>query len=203
VRVRFNFGSSGLLARQIGAGAPADVFFSADEGRMDALVNVGRIRLDTRRTLLSNALVIIVPEAAPAGSVVSPADLADGRVRRIALGEMQTVPAGIYAREYLQGLGLWSAIAPKVVPMENVRAALSAVGAGNADAGIVYRTDVRMSARVRVAFEVPEAEGPKIAYLVAVVEGAREEEAARAWVAYLAAQQAQEVFSRHGFGIVR
>src|SRR5437016_7861090 len=124
-KVRFNFGASSFLARQIEEGAPADIFFSADEAKMDGLEKKGLVMKETRRSRLSNSLVIVV--AAEQGAAVSiPRDLATDNVKRLALAEPKTVPAGIYAREYLQKQNLWPAVAAKVVPTENVRAALAA-----------------------------------------------------------------------------
>ena len=117
----------------------------------------------TRRSLLSNTLVIIVPTDASAAPK-SASDLTKPEYKKLALAEPQTVPAGIYAREYLQKLGLWDAVKDKVVPTENVRAALAAVESGNVEAGFVYKTDALLSKKVKVAVEISAAEGPKISY---------------------------------------
>lgn len=200
-RVVFNFGASSTLARQIEEGAPADLFFSADEAKMDALASKGLILNATRRNLLSNSLVIVVASANGA-RIQSPADLARASVKRVALGDPQAVPIGIYAREYLQKLKLWDAIKPKVVATENVRAALAAVEAGNADAGIVYKTDAAISKEVKVAFEVPIEEGPKISYPVAIVKGAKELSGARKFLVFLFSAEAGEVFRKYGFIVI-
>jgi len=127
-KLQFNFGASSTLARQIEEGAPADLFLSADEAKMDALEKEGLLLPGTRRSLLSNLLVIVV--AADANMVAkSASDLTKPEYKKIALAEPQTVPAGIYAKEYLQKRGLWDALKEKVVPTENVRAALAAVHA--------------------------------------------------------------------------
>src|ERR1700720_4726950 len=152
-KLRFNFGASSMLARQIEEGAPGDLFFSADEAKMDALEKKDLLVPGTRRSLLSNLLVIVVPADASAAPK-SAADLAKPEFKKIALAEPQTVPAGIYAREYLQKLGLWDAVKEKVVPTENVRAALAAVESGNVDVGIVYKTDSLISKKVKVAVEI-------------------------------------------------
>ena len=197
-KLRFNLGASSTLARQIKEGAPADVFLSADEAKMDDLATAGLIAGDTRRSLLSNTLVIVI-NAAGEGIVRTPADLANAAVRRIALAEPQTVPAGIYAKEYLQKLGLWKEIVGKVIPTENVRACLAAVESGNADAGIVYRTDALSSKRVTVAYAVAAADGPRISYPAAVVAGSKNAAAARKLVRYLASPEAGAIFARFGF----
>jgi molybdate transport system substrate-binding protein len=197
-KLRFNFGASSLLARQIREGAPADVFFSADEPKMDDLAAAGLILAETRRSVLSNTLVIVVVSEAGA-DIARPADLTRDAVRRLALAETSTVPAGIYAREYLQGVGLWDAVAPKVVPLENVRAAMAAVESGNAEAGIVYKTDALVSKKVRIACEVPLGEGPRISYPLAVVRNTRHGAEARRFVAHLQSPDALAVFRRFGF----
>lgn len=196
--VRFNFGASSTLAIQIKEGAPADVFFSADEAKMDNLAQAGLIAADTRRSLLSNSLVIVVNRDSRS-TISSPADLARTGVGRLALAEPRTVPAGIYAKEYLQKLGLWEKVADKVIPTENVRACLAAVASGNVDAGIVYKTDALTSPAVKIAYEVPAAAGPRISYPVAVVRGSDNLEAARQFVTFLASPAARAIFARFGF----
>ncbi len=197
-QVQLNLAASSALARQLKEGASADVFFSADETKMDELAKAGLLAVDTRRTLLGNTLVVVV-NAERGAPVTAAPDLAGEYIRRLALAEPATVPAGIYAKAWLGRAGLWSAVEKKVVGTENVRACLAAVEAGNADAGIVYKTDALISKMVKIAFEVPASEGPKIAYPVAVLQGARHREAARRYVDYLASPMAAAVFSKHGF----
>ena len=197
-KVLLNLGASSTLARQIQEGAPADVFLSADEAKMDVLEKGGLILPGTRRSVLSNTLVVVVPLDS-ALRIASPADLAGPRVRAIALAEPQTVPAGIYAKQYLRGLKLWSKVIDRVIPTENVRGALAAVASGNVDAGIVYKTDAAISKQVRVAFEVPVAEGPRISYPFAAVRSSPRPEAARRFLAFLESAAGREVFARRGF----
>jgi molybdate transport system substrate-binding protein len=199
--VQLNFGGSGLLARQIRDGAPADVFFSADELRVDQLERDGFTVAGTRRMLLANSLVLIGPEQSNP-VVMSFADLANPVVRRIAIGEPATVPAGTYAKEHLVKLQLWTAVGAKVVPLDNVRTVLAAVAAGNVDAGIVYHTDVLGAKGVRRIVAVPPTEGPRIVYPAVVIKGARDLEAAKALLDYLAVDPAQAVFMRHGFALL-
>jgi molybdate transport system substrate-binding protein len=196
--IRLNLGASSILARQIQEGAPADLFFSADEAKMDELARAGLIDPATRRSLLSNSLVIVV--AAEGGpQLASAQDLIRPVVRRVAIAEPETVPAGIYAREYLRRQGVWEKITAKTVPTENVRAALAAVESGNADAGIVYRTDALSSARVRIAFAVPRADGPHISYPIALVKGGANSDGARRFLALLASPAGKSVFAKYGF----
>jgi len=196
--VRFNFGASGALARQIKEGAPADVIFSADELRVDQLEKAGLLQPGTRRTLLANTLVIVV--AADDGARVETLDdLAKAEVKRIAMGEPATVPVGTYTKEYLQKTGNWNKLSDRMVPLDTVRAALAAVESGNAEAGFVYKTDALISKKVRIAFEVPRSEGPKITYPVAVLKDAKQLDGAKALVDFLAGADAQKVFAKFGF----
>jgi molybdate transport system substrate-binding protein len=194
----FNLGASSALALQIKNGAPADVFFSADEAKMDDLAKAGLLAADTRRILLSNTLVIVV-NADRGAAVTAATDLARPELKRIALAEPQTVPAGIYAKEWLQKIDLWKTIAAKIVPTENVRACLAAVEAGNADAAIVYKTDALISKKVKIAYEIAAADGPRISYPLAVVKDGKHADAAKKFVAYLAGPEAGAVFKKYGF----
>lgn len=195
--LRFNFGSSGALARQIREGAPADVIFSADELRVDQLENGGLLLAGTRSTVLANSLVVVT--APDSAAVAAIGDLTKSSVRRVAFGDPATVPVGTYSKEYLGKLGLWDPLQPKVVFMDNVRAVLAAVEAGNADAGIVYKTDALISKKVKIAIEVPLAEGPAITYPAAVIKDTRNPEASKKLVVWLAGPEARAVFAKYGF----
>lgn len=197
-KLRFNFGASSTLAVQIKQSAPADLFFSADEAKMDDLAKANFIELGTRRSLLSNTLVIVVNTEGGA-AISAPDDLVKSTVGRIALAEPQTVPAGIYAKTWLQKIGLWKKIIDRVVPTENVRACLAAVESGNVDAGIVYKTDALISKKVKIAYEVPVAEGPKISYPLAVLKESKNLEAAQRFATYLSGEKANAVFTNFGF----
>jgi molybdate transport system substrate-binding protein len=194
--LRFNLAASGALTRQIREGAPADVIISADELRVDQLENGGLLLAGTRKTVLANALVIVVAAEKPA-PVAKPADLAN--VRRVAFGDPATVPVGTYSKEYLTKLGLWDGLQAKSIYLANVRAVLSAVEAGNADAGIVYKTDALISKKVKIAFEVPLKEGPEITYPAAVIKTTKSPAAAKKFAAYLSTPEAQKVFVKYGF----
>jgi molybdate transport system substrate-binding protein len=198
-QVEFSFGASSDLARQIVAGAPADVFFSADVARMDAVEKAGLVRAKERRDVLSNALVVIVPKDA-ATAPHSAEDLKD--VAKLALADPAIVPAGVYARRWLEERGLWGAIRPKVIPTADVRAALAAVETGAADAGVVYRTDAAISKRVQMAFAVASEEAPQITYVVAPLAKSKQGELARVLVDHLAGPDAAAVFRRFGFIVI-
>ncbi len=197
-KIVFNFAASGTLAMQIKAGAPADIFFSADEPKMDDLAKAGQIAADTRKDLLSNSLVIVVPTDSTA-TLTSAAQLADPKFQKIALGQPQTVPAGVYAKAYLTQIGIWDKVASRVIPSESVRAALAAVETGNVDAGIVYKTDALHSKKVKIAYEVPVAEGPAIAYPIALVQDSKHAAAAKKFLEYLGEPSSLKTFEKYGF----
>jgi molybdate transport system substrate-binding protein len=193
----FNFAGSSALSRQIREGAPADLFLSADEIQMDLLAKAALIDPSTRLDLLSNLLVIVVPLDGPSG--LTPGDLGNPSIRRIALADPKSVPAGVYAREYLTKLGIWKEIEPKVVPTENVRAALAAVESGNVEAGIVYKTDASLSQKVKTAYEVPRGEGPKITYPAALITSSPNAAAAKKFLLYLQSPQVSAIVRKYGF----
>jgi molybdate transport system substrate-binding protein len=201
-RILFNFAASSTLARQIEEGAPADIFFSADEACMDALQKNGRIVPETRKSRLSNSLVIVVAVESQL-AIRSARDLTGAKIRRVALADPARVPAGVYARLYLQRLKLWHEVEPKVVPTENVRAALAAVESGNVEAGVVYKTDSAISRKVRVAFEVPREDTPDISYPLAMVSETEQPDAAGRFLQYLESETAARVFEAFGFVVRR
>jgi molybdate transport system substrate-binding protein len=201
-KIVFNFGASSFLARQIAEGAPADIFFSADEAKMDDLQKRGLILPETRQSRLSNQLVIVTARDGGA-SIQSPADLTGPAIKRIALADPEAVPAGIYARQYLEKLKLWETVEPKVVPTENVRAALAAVESGNVEAGIVYKTDAAISKKVKIAYEVPLGDGPKISYPMAMMKDSHQAQAAAQFLKYLDSDAAGKVFETNGFIVLK
>jgi molybdate transport system substrate-binding protein len=198
IRITFNFAASSFLERQISEGASADIFFSADEARMDGLAKQGLILPETRKSLLSNTLVVVVI-AESSLTVVSPADLQRQPFKRIALADPQTVPAGIYARKYFEQARLWPALKSKIVPTDNVRAALSAVESGNVEAGVVYKTDAAISKKVKIAYEIPPNEAPRISYPAAILKSAPNPGLAKSFLAHLTSQPAKSVFRKFGF----
>ena len=197
-KVVYNFAASNTLETQIKAGAPADLFFSADEPKMNDLEKAGLVAKESRKDLLSNSLAIVVPSDSTA-TLTSVKELAGDKFKKIALGETKSVPAGIYARQYLEKIGIWAQVEPRVIPSESVRAALAAVETGNVDAGIVYTTDALHSKKVKIAYEVPAAEGPAITYPIALVAESKHAEAAKKFLAYLKQPDARKVFEKYGF----
>lgn len=198
VPVRFSFDATSRIAPQVLQGAPADLFFSADEAWMDWVEEGGGIRTDTRTILLANELVLAVP----AGGGLYPTDpgeLGSPGLRRLALAG-ENVPAGRYGKAALEALGLWEELESRVVRAGNVRGALEWVARGEVDAGIVYRTDARAEPRVRVAFAFPLESHPPILYPAAVTRQAPHPAAAREFVDFCASPEAQAVFRDEGFG---
>ncbi|HTA17517.1 MAG TPA: molybdate ABC transporter substrate-binding protein [bacterium] len=197
-KVEFNFAASNLLAVQIAQGAPADLFLSADDKQMDLLAGKGLIDKASRRELLSNTLVAVGLVGSPV-SVSGPAGLLSKQVTRLALADTRAVPAGVYAKKYLESRGLWDALAAKVLPTANVRGTLQAVVSGNADVAMVYKTDALISKKVHILFEVPAKEGPRIEYPIAVVAASAHAADARAFLRYLASKQGRDLFRSYGF----
>jgi molybdate transport system substrate-binding protein len=198
--LRFNFAGSNVLARQIVDGAGVDVFISADDAQMRVVEDGGLVQAGTRTVLATNQLAVVVP-ADWDRRLEQLTDLDEPDVRRIAVGDPRAVPAGVYARQALERSGVWTRVQSRLVPSVSVRAALAAVDEGNADAGIVYRTDVAAARHARLAFVVPPAAAPPIMYPAAVTSRAPHPAAARAWLAWLRGPAARAAFVRHGFGV--
>lgn len=195
---RNNFGSSGALARQVEQGAPVDLLLSAGAKPVDELVAQGRIHPEEHRVLLTNHLVLI----APAGSSLTSLDqLASGRVRRIALGQPESVPAGLYAVQTLQAAQLKAIVQPKLIEAKDVRQVLAYVESGNVDAGFVYATDARQSARVRVIATIDHRLHDPIVYPIAVIAASPHAAQARAFSQFLFTAQAASVFAQRGFNV--
>jgi molybdate transport system substrate-binding protein len=199
--VKFNFGPSSGLARQIDEGAPADIFFSADLPQMEKLNKAGRLEPGTQKNLLSNQLVLIVPSDSKL-TLSSPKDLLKADVKRLALAEPSSVPVGVYSKKYLTDEGLWNQVEAKVIPVQDVRATLASVESGNVEAGFVYKTDAAVSQKVKIVFEVPIDKGPKIIYPVAIVKDSKRKKAARDFLGFVQTRAAKESFKKHGFVVM-
>ena len=202
VRVKSSFDSSAVLARQIEAGAQADVFFSADTAWMDYLQSRKLIQAASRRNLLGNRLVLIAPAQSTIQLTIAPhfplaAALGDGR---LATGDPDSVPVGRYARSALTQLGVWDAVAPRLARAENVRVALLYVARGEAPLGIVYASDARADTSVRVVDTFPAGSHEPIVYPIALTASAKSE--AAALLAYLAGPKARDTFMKYGFAVL-
>jgi molybdate transport system substrate-binding protein len=197
-----SYASSSTLAKQIENGAPANVFISADEQWADYLDQRKLLEPNTRFTLLGNGLVLIAPSDSPVTMEIKPgfalvAALKDGR---LAVGDPDHVPAGIYAKAALEKLGVWSGVEPKLARGDSVHAALIYVERGESPLGIVYSTDAAASTKVRVVAEFPEDSHPPIVYPAALVAG-QATPAAHAFIDFLKTPAAKAVFRKHGFRV--
>ncbi|RKQ41129.1 molybdate ABC transporter substrate-binding protein [Enterobacter sp. R1(2018)] len=201
VEVASSFASSSTLARQLEAGAPADLFISADQKWMDYAVSKDVIKTDSRETLLGNSLVVVAPKASKLNDVAINAktdwaNLLKGG--RLAVGDPDHVPAGIYAKGALQKLGAWETLSPKLAPAEDVRGALALVEREEAPLGIVYGSDAVASKGVKVVGTFPEDSHEKVEYPIAIVKG-HDNPTVTAFYGYLKGPEAAAIFQRYGF----
>lgn len=199
VTLRYNFGASGDLQKQIEAGAPVDLFLSAGQRQMDELEKAALIVASTRRAFARNVLTVIKP-ADSRVDITKPADLLESRVGRIAVGNPRTVPAGQYAEESLRALGLWDRLQPRLVFAENVRQVLDYVARGEVEAGFVYTTDAATRTQgVKEAFRPPDDTYRPVVYPGAVVTASRRAALARSFLEALSSSQGQAALARFGF----
>ena len=199
VTLRYNFGSSGELQKQIEGGAPVDLFISAAERQMDDLVKKNLVAGQSPRIFARNVLVVIKPADSKV-DITKPADLVDAKVTKIVIGNPKTVPAGQYAEESLKALGIWDRLQPKLVFSENVRQALDYVARGEVEAGFVYTTDAATRAQqVKQAFRPAEDTYRPVVYPVAVVAGAKQAALAQAFLDLLVSRDGQATLARFGF----
>jgi molybdate transport system substrate-binding protein len=197
--VDFSFGSSGELAKQIVAGAPVDAFASAGEREMNELQAQGLIVATSRADFAGNSLVLVVPADSKLG-LASFAQLAQPQVKRIAMGNPKTVPAGLYAQESLRSLQLWPKLEARLIFAENVRQALDYVMRDEVNAGIVYSTDVPIArGKVKIAAEAPAGTYGPVLYPIAVVKGCSHPEAARSFVSLVLSQEGKNIIEKYGF----
>ncbi|XZN91364.1 MAG: molybdate ABC transporter substrate-binding protein [Microcoleus sp.] len=200
VAVNYNFAASGPLQQQIAQGAPVDFFISAATLQMDKLQNENLILNDTRHNLLTNNLVLIVPNNSALG-LTNFRQLTNSNVRKISIGEPRSVPAGRYAAELFSKLGITEQVRSKLVYGNSVRSVLGAVESGNADAGVVYVTDAKISNQVKQVATAPSNLHSPIVYPIAVIKASRNQQSARAYVQFLRTRQTQDIFKKYGFGI--
>ncbi len=197
VAIRNNFGSSGDLQQQIINGAPVDVFISAAAKQMDELQKKDLIVTDTRRDLLSNRLVLIVP--ADKGDAKELKDLTNASIERIAIGDPRSVPAGQYAEQALTKLELLQDVQSKFVLGNNVRQVLQFVESGNAQAGIVYATDAKTSTKVKVVQVIDAKLHKPIVYPIAVIQKSTNQPSAKSYLEFLSSEPAKTIFEKYGF----
>ncbi|WP_417678133.1 molybdate ABC transporter substrate-binding protein [Roseibium sp.] len=195
--VVFSLAGTGALARQIEAGAPADVFISADEAWMDYVNTAGAVKPESIRPIAANSLVLVgTADAEPLA--LEPKALA-GRLdgNRLAIADTETVPAGRYGKAALQATGLWDTVADRLAPMDNVRVALASVARGDTPLGVVYGSDAHIEPKVNVLAVFPADSHPAIVYPAAATKGASD--AARGFLDFLTGPDAQAIFTDSGF----
>jgi molybdate transport system substrate-binding protein len=200
VSIAINYGASGTLQLQIEQGAPVDIFLSAATKQMDALDTKGLLLEGTRKNLLLNEVVLIVPKDSSL-NISSFQDLTRADVKQIALGEPTTVPAGQYAKDVLTSLGIYDAVNAKAILGKDVRQVLTYVETGNVDAGIVYSTDAQSSSKVKVVATAPAKSHAPVVYPVAVIKDSKNAAAARQFLDFLSGQRGRAVFQKYGFGL--
>ncbi|MFC0611848.1 molybdate ABC transporter substrate-binding protein [Scopulibacillus daqui] len=196
VKLKFNFGGSGDLQKQIEQGAPADLFISASRENYDQLAKKGLIK--EGKSLLANSLVLITPADSKV-SIKNFKNLKNKDIHKIAIGIPQTVPAGEYAKETLQHLNIWKAIQPKTVMAKDVRQVLSYVETGNVDAGIVYKTDALTSKKVKMDATANHSDHSAIFYPAGIIKDTKHPKAAKTFYDALQAGQSQKIFKKYGF----
>jgi molybdate transport system substrate-binding protein len=195
-KVTFQFAASGALQQQIEQGAPVDLFVSAAQKQVDALLQKDLLVKDSVQNLCSNALVLIIPKDKTMPQSIQ--DLRNAAYRRIAIGEKATVPAGQYAEQWIEKSGL-SALKERLVPASNVRQVLSFVETGNADAGFVYKTDALTSRAVVVALQAAAKDHDAITYPLALVKKSSQRDAAQAFAKFLKSDTARRILEKRGF----
>lgn len=197
VTITYNFGGSGALQQQIEQGAPVDLFISAATKNMDALESKGLLADGTRKDLLLNEVVLIVPKNSAA--IADFKDLTSDQIKRIALGEPASVPAGKYGQEILTALGIWDQVKDKTVYAKDVRQVLNYVETESTDAGIVYQTDAKISDKVKVVAQAPSGSHTPVVYPLAIIKGSINTSAAQEFADFLVSDKAKAVFEKYGF----
>ncbi len=201
VTVYTNYAASGTLQKQIEQGAPADVFISAAAKQMNALEDAGLILVETRRNLLNNKVVLVVP-ADSTLEISSFMNLVDPSINQIAVGDPEFVPAGTYAQQAFELLGIAEGTQSKLIFGSDVRQVLGYVESGNVDVGIVYSTDAAITTGVKIVAEAPADINNKIIYPVAVVKASALVDAAKAYIDFLLTDEVKDIFERYGFSPV-
>jgi molybdate transport system substrate-binding protein len=198
INVSYNFGASGALQQQIEKGAPSDIYISTAKNQVDALEEKGMLVPKTRGVIANNRLVLIVPKSHSIG-ITSFYTLADPKVKKIAIGEPKNVPSGRYAEQVFKKLGIFEKVKPKLVYVDKVSQVLASVESGNADAGLGYATDAKVSNKVKVAVAADGKFYSPIIYPVAVLKNSSNVEAAKEFIKFLSSEQAKVVLKKYGF----
>ena len=202
-KVRFNFGASGDLARQIEAGAPVDIFASAAQKDMDDIDQKGLITSGTRMNFAGNSVVLVKPGMSQIRMELFE-DLRKPEVKKIVIGNPKSVPAGRYAEEVLKYLNLWEAVRDKLVLAEHVRQALDYVARNEVDAAMVYSTDVMIRPReVRIVTNAPDRSHQPIVYPIGIVKGSKNQSLAKEFVAFVLSPEGKNLLKKYGFETVK
>jgi len=201
VKIVTNFASSGTLQKQIEQGAPADVFFSAGTKQMQALQDGGLIINDTRQNLLTNKVVLIIPKSSPL-QITDFMGLLNDNVQMIAISDPDSSPAGDYAKQALQQLGIWEQVQSKLILCTDVRQVLTYVEGNNVQAGILFATDAAVSTSVTVVADGPAEINAKIVYPIAVIKASTNVQAAKDYIAFLLSNEAKTIFEQYGFVVL-
>ena len=197
INISYNFGASGALQQQIEQGAPADIFISAGKKQVDALEQKGLLLPGSRTNLANNRLVLIV--AQDVVGINSFYNLTDSKIKKIAIGEPRSVPAGQYGEQVLKKLKLYDRLKSKFVFANNVRQVLAAVESGNAEAGLVYATDAKISNKVKVVVTADDKFHSPIVYPVAIIKSSKNPSAAKEFVQFLSGSEVKTVLKKYGF----
>jgi len=201
-RIRFNFGASGALQKQIEAGAPADVFASAGAKQMDELAKKNLIALPSRTDFARNVLALIAP--ANSSAITAFSDLSKPESKRIAVGNPKTVPAGQYTEQTFKSLKLLPDIQSKLIYAEDVRQVLDYVIRGEVDAGVVYSSDVLSAGfKIKTVTRAPDDSHDRIVYPIAIVKDSRHPEAAQKFIELVLSAEGQQILAKHGFVSIR
>lgn len=198
IKLHFNFAGSGSLQQQISQGAPVDLFFSAAKDKFDLLVEGGLIAKEDGIELLGNELVLVIPNEGDS-TITHFDDLLNEKVDKVSIGTPETVPAGQYAKESLEKMGIWSDVEAKMVYAKDVRQVLSYVETGNVAAGIVYKTDAFVSKKVRIVATADMETHSPIVYPVGIIKASTHYEAADDFYRFLQSEDALKVFEEYGF----
>ncbi|WP_315074232.1 molybdate ABC transporter substrate-binding protein [uncultured Clostridium sp.] len=198
ITLTVNFGASGSLQQQIEQGAPCDIFISAGQSQMKALDDKSLLLENTKKDLVKNDLVMVGPKDT---TLTGLSDLTTDKVKKIAVGEPKSVPAGQYADEVFQKLGIKDAITPKLVFAKDVKEVLAWSTSGNADIGFVYKSDALSSNDAKIIDTVPEDKHSPITYPVGIIKASKNQDAAKAFEDFLYTDTCKKIFEKYGYGL--
>lgn len=201
VSITYNFGASGSLQQQIEQGAPADIFISAANKQMKTLQDKSLIINDTKKDLLENKVVLVTNK--DNSNIKDFNDLATDKVKKVALGEPKSVPAGQYAQEVLTKLNILEKVQPKAVFAKDVKEVLTWVETSNVDAGIVYETDAKLSQKVNIVAIASDNSHSPIIYPAAVIKASKNVDESKDFINFLSSDKASQVFKKYGFNVIK